>query len=209
MSTMNARQKREGSASAVPHAPQLAIRRATADDIADVCGIYQELFDFEERSGSHSNWKRGVYPNEQAARSGLESATLLVAQNASAAGGKPTLVASMILNRSQPAEYRNIAWERTADAGEPLVIHTLCVAPSCAGQGIGKAMVAFAQQQAVAQGVNAVRLDTYADNQPAIRLYERCGFSLCGSGIMNVAGAITEEQVYLEWHAAEASSATN
>ena len=61
-----------------------------------------------------------------------------------------------------------------------LVVHTLCVPPRFAGHRYGSRMVQYAKEYAAGHGCAVVRLDTYAHNEPAKRLCQRCGFRIAG-----------------------------
>ena len=50
------------------------------------------------------------------------------------------------------------------------------VEPGRRGQGLNGLLVEALRQWAVAQGLTELRLEVYADNQPAIRAYEKAGF---------------------------------
>lgn len=72
-----------------------------------------------------------------------------------------------------------------SDAEEPSVAHliSMWVAPEARGTGAGDALVQQVVSFASAQGAAVVRLDVVEGNAPAIRLYERNGFSLTGRQI--------------------------
>ena len=53
---------------------------------------------------------------------------------------------------------------------------TLTVAPAARRQGVGRALLGYAEAWAKAQGKRALRLDVHEINTPAIKLYESCGF---------------------------------
>lgn len=57
-----------------------------------------------------------------------------------------------------------------------LVIYTFVVKPSYLKNGIGQKMLEFASELGSNTKINALRLDVYEKNTPAIRLYEKCGF---------------------------------
>ena len=57
------------------------------------------------------------------------------------------------------------------------VVAELHVAPASRGQGIGEAMLAHAEADARGRGFDEMALHTLTNN-PARRLYERCGFSV-------------------------------
>ncbi|MCF7847311.1 MAG: GNAT family N-acetyltransferase [Kiritimatiellales bacterium] len=63
-------------------------------------------------------------------------------------------------------------------------IYSLAVAHAARGLGVGRRLVAKAEQRARARGCTWMRLEVRMDNFPAIRLYESQGFAdtevLCG-----------------------------
>ena len=48
--------------------------------------------------------------------------------------------------------------------------------PKYFGCGIGKALLDYAEIVGKQQGIKAIRLDTYEENFPAAKLYEKCGY---------------------------------
>lgn len=48
--------------------------------------------------------------------------------------------------------------------------------PAFRGQGINKRIVEALAQWSISKGVNELRLDVYAGNEPAIKAYEKAGF---------------------------------
>ena len=119
------------------------IRRARAEDVDAAARIYEALLDREEAGQGATNWKRGVYPTRETARRAQEAGWLYVREDG--AGG---ICASMILNHEQPPCYLGADWRVPAAPENVLVLHTLCVDPSCAGRGIGREMVRFALSRA-------------------------------------------------------------
>lgn len=109
-----------------------------------------------------------------------------------------TLGASMILNHSQPEDYKSIPWEIPAAPEQVAVIHTLCVPPSQAGKGYGKTMVRFAIDESRRQSMTAMRLDTAKGNKPATKLYTGCGFVFRGARQVLHQGVIPEELIFFE-----------
>lgn len=66
--------------------------------------------------------------------------------------------------------------------GEALQIRSLAVAPAARGCGIGRRLVECAEEFAVRNGFSRVSLGTTPFLAPAVRLYERLGFSRCDAG---------------------------
>ena len=172
----------------------MILRPAFPDDLDTVESYYTELLTHEAATGhSTTNWSPGVYPTRQTAADALSCDTLWVLEREGA------VVASVILNHRQDDFYTRIDWQYPAQPEQVLVVHTLCIPPSLAGQGLGKACVSLIKQQAAAMGCTVIRLDTWAGNLPAATLYQKCGFSLCGRAEVLFQGKIPEEFVFLEY----------
>ncbi|MFT5240681.1 MAG: ribosomal-protein-alanine N-acetyltransferase [Kiritimatiellia bacterium] len=56
-------------------------------------------------------------------------------------------------------------------------IYSLAVSAAARGLGIARRMMARAEREARKRGCNRMRLEVRMDNLPAIRLYERLGFT--------------------------------
>ena len=168
------------------------IRLAKAEDLDFVAESYVELLTFEQEHGRHSNWVLNVYPTRQTAQTSWEAGTLYVLWE------DGQLCASMILNQVQPVDYAQIPWSIPAREEEVFVIHTLCIPPAKAGKGYGRQMVQYALEQAKARGCKAVRLDTYAGNEPAAAFYQKLGFRYAGRASVLFQGQIPEEQIFFE-----------
>ncbi len=168
------------------------IRIACADDLDAVEQGYLALFAHEREHGTTTNWSEGLYPTRDTAAQALATGTLFVLEN------DGDVCASMILNHFQMPEYAGGQWACAAEDGQALVVHTLCVRPDCAGRGYGGQMVRFAAERARALGCRCVRLDTWAGNQPARRLYEKLGFRYAGTVDALLQGVIPEQQALFE-----------
>ena len=62
------------------------------------------------------------------------------------------------------------------DAGE---IKRVFVKPSCRGMNLGNDMIATLEKAAREKGCTLLRLETGIHQQPAIKLYQNCGYRLC------------------------------
>lgn len=169
-------------------------RPAAASDLDAIGRHYTQLLTHEAETGrSTTNWVLGVYPTRETAAKALAEGTLYVLEEAG------EMVASVILNQYQDDFYRSIPWQYPAEDNQVLVIHTLCIPPRHAGRGLGRQMVQYAKQHAAAMSCTVIRLDTWAGNTPAARLYQKNGFSLCGRAEVLFQGRIPEELIFLEY----------
>ena len=162
------------------------IRKGTAADLDRAEAIYHEILDHQAATVNYTNWIKGVYPTRADARRALEAGTFFVMEE----DGQVVGVAN--LNHIQPPEYAKLSWSIPAEGDEVLVIHTLCIPPSCSGHGYAKAFVAFAIEHGRSLGCKAIRLDTYEGNLPAISLYSGLGFHDVGITLFHFENAIWE-----------------
>ncbi len=169
------------------------IRKATQKDIALIAKTYDSLLTYEEKNGSASNWKLGVYPTILVPEEKVPAGEMYVLEE----GGE--ICASMVLNKNQTEEYSQVVWLYPAVDEQVLVIHTLCIPPQKAKNGYGTKMVAFAKDFARQNGCSVIRIDTYAHNEPAKKLYDKNRFRIAGYGKIVLQGRIPEDQVYLEY----------
>ncbi len=168
----------------------MEIRRAVYNDLAAVDASYTELLRDIRPEENYSGWVLGVYPTWAWAEENLEDLWVLTENG--------QLGASMILNHQQAEDYAKVPWEISAPPEKVFVIHTLCVPPSQAGRGYGRAMVKFAVEEARRQGMAALRIDTAETNKPAAALYQGCGFQYRGSLQVLHQGLIPEKLIFLE-----------
>lgn len=171
----------------------MIFRPALITDLDAVERHYTELLTREAETGrSSTNWSLGVYPTRQTAAAAQAAGTLWVLER------EGQVVASVILNHHQDDFYADIDWRYPAPPEQVLVVHTLCIPPSLAGQGLGRECVSRIKQHAAAIGCAAIRLDTWAGNTPAATLYQKNGFTLRGSARVLFQGKISEELICLE-----------
>ena len=164
------------------------VRPAAYEDLDAVERLYDELNGYVECHVNYPGWKKGVYPLRQDAEEGLRAGALYVAE----CQGK--IAGTVIYLREQGEPYRDVDWQ--IDFEVPvIVIHILAVHPDYFGKGVGKALLDQAAELGRRQGVRAIRLDTYEENIPAVRLYEKSGFSYRGMVDLGL-----EEKYGLKWY---------
>lgn len=163
------------------------IRLTAITDLNSIEQTYHEHFAYEEQHGAYTIFQKGVYPTRKDAKKALSQNALFIYEE------NNEILGSLILNNTQPEEYKKIDWTRNAEDEKIKVIHLLMVRPCAAGKGIGSALVNFAVEMAKKQSCTAIRLDTGAQNKPAISLYKKMGFQLMASTSMKVGGVIPHE----------------
>ena len=166
----------------------IIVRRATANDIDDIERLYDNLNDYLEAHENFPRWKKGVYPLRKHAEEALAEGILYVAVIDEEIAG------TVVYSTKQGEAYRNVDWQIEVDV-PVIIIGKLAVNPQYLGYGVGKALLNYASFLGKLQGAKAVRLDTYEENLPAVRLYEKCGFRYIGLVDLGL------EEVYgLKWY---------
>ena len=150
-----------------------SIRKATENDIDEIENLYNSLNDYLAEHENGPRWKKGVYPLREHAEAALAEGTLYVA----AADEK--IAGTVVYSREQGDVYKGIHWQTAFDV-PVIVICKLAVHPNYLGCGAAKALLNYAVRLGKELGIKAIRLDTYEENFPAIKLYEKCGFKYMG-----------------------------
>jgi ribosomal protein S18 acetylase RimI-like enzyme len=140
---------------------QLIIRRATPDDLPDLMRFEQGVI-FAERYFDPTLRRREVRYYDFLSM--LQDPLVYIA----VAESKGALVGSGYA-RIEPAKLYN-QHERFAYLGFMYVV------PAHRGQGINQQIVAHLEDWVAEQGLTELRLEVYAENEAAIRSYEKTGF---------------------------------
>jgi GNAT superfamily N-acetyltransferase len=83
------------------------------------------------------------------------------------------------LDNKEPEEYKDIRW--TSAARKPLFVHRLAVHPNWQGQGIAGKLMTFAEEFALKNGFDALRIDVFSNSIPARNLCRKDSFNEAGN----------------------------
>lgn len=139
-------------------------------DLDELEKLYDDLNDHLAKGINYPGWRKGIYPTRQDAVKGIKNGNLYVAKYSGEIAG------SIILSHVPESAYYQAKWQIESDYSDVFVVYTFAVHPDYLKCGVGKALMDFAEEQAVKSNVKSIRLDVYEGNMPAIRLYEKCGF---------------------------------
>ena len=115
----------------------ITIRKAQAQDLDAVAGIYANIHTVEEQGLACIGWQRGVYPERATAEAALLRGDLFVEELDGHVAG------TAILNQVQVDVYAGAPWQHSAPDDRVMVMHTLVVDPLAPRCGLGRAMVSF------------------------------------------------------------------
>ena len=153
---------------------EFVVTKGVYEDIEELTALYDDLNDTMQKGINYPGWIKHVYPVRETAAEGIEAKTLYVLRDGSRIAG------TIILNNMQPEPYKKLKWNIIAKDDEILVVHTLAVHAEYLGRGIGRRLLEFTDHFAAGNNIKAIRLDTFKNNLPAIKLYEKCGYGLVG-----------------------------
>ncbi len=153
----------------------IKIEKAGIGHIEEITQLYDSLNDYLAATVNYPGWKKGIYPIREDALKGISEDSLYVALD----HGK--IAGSIILNHEPENGYGSVNWTSNEDYCKIYVIHTLAVEPYYLKKGIGEGLMQFSIEQGRRDGMKALRLDVYEKNSPAIKLYEKLGFSYAGT----------------------------
>ena len=143
----------------------MQIIKAEPVDIDEIMVLVKDCIRDMQARGS-DQWD-DTYPTREIFNADIRNRTLFLAKEGA------FLQALMVLNEEQPPEYFELPW--TTD-GKIMTLHRLAVLPHCQQQGMGRRLMAFAEDYGIQNGYNAVHLDTYSANTRAQGLFLRCGY---------------------------------
>lgn len=149
------------------------IRKATIHDIDEIECLYNDLNDYLAEHENGPRWKKGLYPVRENAEEALGESTLYVAVI------DEKIVGTFVLSRKQDEAYKEVDWQIEYDA-PVFVVGVLAVHPDYLGRGVAQSLLNYATVLGKECGIKAIRLDTYEENIPAAKLYEKCGFTYMG-----------------------------
>lgn len=83
------------------------------------------------------------------------------------------------INRECEPEYESAEW-KSPDKSY-CILHRLCVNPLFQNRGIAQQTMEHIEREAVARGIQAIRLDVFSQNSHAIKLYQNCSYKKVGT----------------------------
>lgn len=105
-------------------------------------------------------------------------------------------IGTLALSHTVPEYAREGCAERP---GPALYLEALTTDPSLRGQGLGRSLLAWAEQQSARQGAGWLRLDCWAGNARLRRYYREAGFEEFGRcRLGNWEGALFERKIKAE-----------
>lgn len=141
-------------------------RPGTKEDLDEICSLIGKAIEHMENQGIHQ-WDE-LYPTQEDFSDDIDKNTLYVA----AENGK--IIAVYAISQECEEEYHNWEWESPDESA--YIIHRFCVSPEYQNKGIGSKVLSHIEEQIKSMGYLSIRLDVFAENPYALKLYEKNGY---------------------------------
>ena len=146
------------------------ITLAAPNDITDIMRLLAECIKDMNKNGIRQ-WS-DFYPTIDVITEDVRNKSMYCVRHESQCIGIITL------SEKQNAQYEQVRW--LTNFGRVLIVYRLAVHPKWQRQGIARRLMDFAEQFAVENQYNSIRLDAYSGNPRAVRFYERRGYEEAG-----------------------------
>ena len=149
---------------------KIEYRLGTRQDLDAVCLLIRQVIDEMERHEIYQ-WD-DIYPAREDFEEDIEKHTLYLAY------AEDSLAALYVISGECDEQYKNGQWKY--EDSSAIILHRFCVSPAFQNQGIGKAVLEHIEEQVKAMGYHSIRLDVFAGNPFAQRLYLHNGYEARG-----------------------------
>lgn len=150
---------------------QYQIVLAEEKDIPKIAQLYDAITKAETEGENFSGWEQGEYPQEWTAKQLFEAGGLYCIFDDT---GK--IIASAAYDNCHDDCYAKVNWKNSIPNEQTLCIHTLAVHPDYRRLGLGEKMMRFGFEKTKELGLEGIRIDTWVNNFPGLRLYHRLGY---------------------------------
>lgn len=156
-------------------ADAISIRVAVAEDVSQVMEIVNRAVPLMNADGNYQ-WNH-TYPLHKDFAADVEAKTLWVAEAAVRSGdGAATgraVAGAIAITFDQSAEYADMGWDLSVRCVVP---HRMVVHPDYRKAGIARRLMLRAEEIAVSEGCEYVRVDTNEKNLPMQALFRKLGY---------------------------------
>ena len=87
------------------------------------------------------------------------------------------VIGFICVNQKEEPAYAGLTWSQDPPC---FVMHRMAVMPSARREGVGRKLIAFAENYAKERGVCYLRTDTFSKNTGMNILFKKCGFKKTG-----------------------------
>lgn len=149
----------------------LIVRKAKTADMAAVLDFYGKMIDEMQGTDFDILWKHDVHPTNAFLQDSVRAGYLYLG-----IADDGNIACALVIDHAGAPGYEKVDWEVNAPAPEIGVVHIVATRPAYHGRGYASKLLTEAMAQAKAEGMKALRLDTFVHNDRAHGLYGKLGF---------------------------------
>tara|TARA_B110000037_G_scaffold198930_1_gene238265 strand:- start:718 stop:1227 length:510 start_codon:yes stop_codon:yes gene_type:complete len=147
-------------------------RRAKISDAFEIWQILKDAIQRRKEDGSNQ-WQDG-YPNMDVVKNDIERKIgFVLTRNDNIIG-----YTAIIIN-DEP-DYINIEGKWLTNQ-EFMVYHRVAISKKFLAKGMGKKMMKLIEKYALSKNIYSLKADTNHDNIPMLKIFEKMGYSFCGT----------------------------
>ena len=132
-----------------------------ASQLPEVFALYQSAVEEMHARGLYQ-WKWGEYPSEELLREDVALGRLYGLED------ENRLAAVFAICVGQDSEYDGVPWQYGIS---PVCLHRIAVLPGIQGKGYARGILDFVKAEGRRLGGDCLRVDTYDDNEKALKLF--------------------------------------
>ena len=145
------------------------IRLARIEELDSVYSLVQEATRHMDNQGI-PQWD-DIYPSKAILNADIENQQMHVIEVEGRVAGL------IVINEVQSPEYASVAWKHS---GRAFVVHRLTIHPGDQRHKLASYLMDFAEEKAVTENYDCIRLDAFTRNPAAFALYENRGYRKAG-----------------------------
>ena len=147
------------------------VQQAQLNDLEEMLGLFDSVQIWLLARGLKEQWGSAPFSASEVQRQRF--AAWLSAGHLFVVRGKGQIIGTLVFSPEPPDYARNACAGRIPGG----YLEAFAVHRDYAGQGVGCALLAWAEQEAVTRGLDVLRLDCWAENDALRAYYRRAGFS--------------------------------
>ena len=149
-----------------------SFRKATIFEIPQIWAILQQAIQRRKEDGSNQ-WQDG-YPNQDVVRKDVAASQGFVLTD------RETIVGYAAVLLNDESEYARIKgkWLSNSDF---VVFHRVALSQSHLGKGLAQKIIENIEEFAKSNNIFSVKADTNHDNKAMLKIFEKLGYSYCGT----------------------------
>lgn len=161
-------------------------------DFETVKSKYIEVIENTPDIEEYARWSYGKHPRDELLKAYIDRGEMYFLMDEEEIAGMAAVA------MGQGDEYLNIPWKEKLPSDEVATVHLLAVCPGHRGRSLGIKILEDALEIAARNGKKAVCLDVLKSNIPALKMYDKAGFTYRGEQRLHIENTGVIDFLYYE-----------